>query len=60
MTVQTVFSVNGSKQGTVFEGAGQETASAALKEYPKQVVKLEGFMINGQFKKAELRQNEQN
>lgn len=52
--VQTVFSVNGSKQGNIFDGAGQQTVTNALSVFPKSVVKLEGFMINGTFKKADL------
>lgn len=52
--IQTVFSVNNSKQGNVFEGHGQQAATDALRTFPGQVVKLEGHMVNGEFKKADL------
>lgn len=52
--VQTVFSVNNSKEGQVFEGFGQQPVSDALKSFPGQVIKLEGHLVNGEFKKADL------
>lgn len=52
--IQTVFSVNNSKRGNVFDGDGQQAATDALNSFPGQVVKLEGHMVNGEFKKADL------
>lgn len=50
--IQSVFLING--QTYAVDGSGQQAASAALNSFPKDVVKLHGFMINGQFKKADL------
>ena len=49
---QTVFLVSG--QTYAIDGVGQPAAQAALDSFPSQVVKLHGFMINGEFKKADL------
>lgn len=50
--IQTVFLVNGDTYAV--DGSGQQAAQAALDSFPKDVVKLHGFMIDGQFKKADL------
>lgn len=52
--VQTVFSVNNSKEGQVFDGFGQQPATDALNSFPGKVVKLEGHLVDGEFKKADL------
>lgn len=53
MKITTVFSVEG--QGFEVEGSGQATVKAAIKEYPRMCVKLEGFRINGKFIPANVR-----
>lgn len=51
----TVFSINGSSQGHIIRGAGQDTVKDILKHYPSlypgkvNIVVLKGFMINGEF-----------
>lgn len=50
--IQTVFLVNGQTYAT--DGYGQQAADAALKSFPGQTVKLHGFMIDDEFKKADL------
>lgn len=50
--IKTVFLVKG--QTYAIEGAGQDAASAAIQQFPKDTVKLHGFIVNDEFKKADL------
>lgn len=50
--VKTVFEVDGDNYPV--EGYGQETVKAALKKWPRKIVKLVGFLINEVFYKADL------
>lgn len=50
--VQTVFLVDG--QTYASPGTGQEASSAALESFPKKVVKIAGFVIDGVFKAVDL------
>jgi hypothetical protein len=52
MKIQTVFLVAG--QTYAVDGTGQDAASAALQQFKNTVVKLHGFMVNGNFKPADL------
>lgn len=50
--IQTVFIVDG--QTYASPGTGQTASTAALASFPKAVIKLHGFIINDEFKPADL------
>lgn len=62
--VNTVFSimVPGHKepQGFEVEGYGQETITKAIREHRRKPVKLEGFLIDGEFVPVNLKPHWEN
>lgn len=52
MNIETVFNVEGENYS--IKGHSQEAATTALQSFPDKTVKLKGFLIDGEFKPADL------